>query len=149
MTFSTKGNLVCLLVPKEAIEGFWKEVAPKLGKSLENSHNEQEAEDIHKDLIVGQVSLWVLYERTEKVFGLKSMAITELITTPKGVWIVMMYGWSEGLKFFNRLFGFIEKTAEKNGARGVKIISSLPKMGIMAKRKGYEPRFVEYVKEVK
>lgn len=134
------------LVPPWNVATFWEFILPDLERSIEESHREVTAGTVRRMVQLGRWELWVVSEGEEY----HGFAITEDIQTDRGTWVNIPFaGVDRSLRVLGRLLDAIEAYAsEVPGVIGVKWISSRPEFAAFAKRRGYEPRFVEYVREI-
>lgn len=125
------------------VPAFWDDMKPGIEKACEASFHEVSVETIWKYISSGVWTVWIASEGDEMV----GLAIGEMITTENGWWLNLPFAWVDhSMKTVNRLLDTIEKFAKDNNALGVKFISASPKF-MALRRRGYAPRYTEYVRE--
>lgn len=137
------GELEAVLIPTEAVTEFWLDVADGFAAAVENSPGDTGIESILRSLFDGETKL-VILANDESAVG--AMIIEEL-PSERGVWLNIPFLFADGLPSLTRLFSFVESYAEKESYLGVKWVTTNDRAPVLAKRRGYQQRLVEYVKE--
>lgn len=143
MTAEKYGELEAVLIPVEAVTEFWLDVADGFSAAVENSPGDTGIETILRSLFDGSSRLVILAGEDGPVGAL----IVEDLPCERGVWLNIPYMFADGLSSLTRLFAFVESYAEKDKYLGVKWVTTNERAPILAKRRGYQQRLVEYVKE--
>jgi hypothetical protein len=110
----------------------------------QNSENEVSAETVVNQCIMGDWKLWVVGFQNKY----RGFAVTEDIHTEPGTWLNITHlHCKKDLGALNYLMDSLEIVAKECGFRGVKLISSVPRVGAYSRRRGYRIRFIEFVNE--
>ena len=125
------------------IDHFWSDMKAGLVRAIEESHGEVSPETVIALIRQSHWCCWLASDGN-KLIG---FVVGEEVKTEKGIWLSCPFAWvDKDLKATNRLLDTVEQYAKDNSYIGVKWISSKPAFGTFAQRRGYEIRFVEYVK---
>jgi hypothetical protein len=124
---------------------WWPEVYDGIESALNNSDNLQTMRGIYDYLASGDWVLWLVLEDGD----LLGAALTEILTTAKGLYCNVPFGYSKDPRrdIHQYFFPHIEEIARELEFAGVKFISKRPGYARKAKSMGYERGFVEYRKE--
>jgi hypothetical protein len=137
------GDLEAAIIPPEAVVEFWPDVRFGVAAAVENSPGDSGEESILRSLFDGTAKLVILANDESAVGGL----VIEDLASERGKWLNIAFMFSDGLASLTRLFSFVESYAQNNGYLGVKWVTTNDRAPVLAKRRGYEKRLVEYVKE--
>ena len=115
-----------------------------LPTAIEASEDEVAHDTVLSMLKDGSWQLFILSDE----YNYKGFAITENIYTEHGVWLNIPFMYSDGdLRALNFMSDQLEKYAQIQQYRGVKLITTVNKLQRYATRRGYKQRFVELVNE--
>jgi hypothetical protein len=137
------GDLEAAIIPPEAVTEFWPDIRFGVAAAVENSPGDTSEETILRSLFDGTAKLVILASEASAVGGL----IVEDLPSERGKWLNIAFMFSDGLTSLSRLFSFVESYAQKNDYLGVKWVTTNDRAPVLAKRRGYQRRLVEYVKE--
>lgn len=137
------GELEAVLIPPEAVTEFWLDVADGFALAVENSPGDTGIETILRSLFSGESHLVIIAGEDGPVGAL----IAEDLPSERGVWLNLPFLFADGLPSLTRLFAFVESYAQNKGYLGVKWVTTHGRAPVLAKRRGYQQRLVEYVKE--
>ena len=139
-----RGIAIAHLVPN-MVKAFWDDMEPMLQKACDTSENEVSTETIRKMLESGMWTVWIASEGDE----LQGVMVAELIGVEQGVWMNLPFVSSnKNLTALNRMLGVAESYARQEKLLGVKMVSKRKNANALRHR-GYEPRYVEYIRRNK
>lgn len=139
-----KDRYEVLLVYPGEVPALRELVTPALERAIENSEGEETAEHVLDLVEMDSVRMFLVYDRE----NLAGVGIAEQILTVKGIWLNIPFLFcNKNLGAFRRLTDTIEKFAMDTKHRGLKMITTVDKLGTYARRKGYRMRFIEWVRE--
>lgn len=145
MIFKSLGDLMIAQIPPVMVSEFWGDIEEGLEETIRNSHGECSMETIKKFVFGGK---WNLMVASSSEIGYCGFAILEWVPTDRTLYLNIPFAWvGKNLRVLNEMFKVAEEIAEDRDAT-VKWISSNPSWSKFAERRGYKPRFTEYVKEV-
>jgi len=137
------GDYSVAVIPTPAVPEFWDSVATGFSAALHNSPGDTEFSDVIEALLEGSLGLVILADGE----GPQAAACVEEISGARGNWLNLPFLWANGLAPLSRLFNFVEEYAYQHGYIGVKWVTTNDRAPVLAKRRGYQQRLVEYVKE--
>ncbi len=154
MSTNSENGYEVLQVPVVDLHGLWASVKPGIEMALRRSANEATMQQVEHSLFNGIWDLWVVANGE----GPKGFAVTEILRTGTGEWLNVPFAFSlvglgkwdieESEKVISEFLSEMEYQARGRGMRGVKFISCRRGWSKIASKLGYEPRFVEYTKEL-
>lgn len=132
----------------QAVLNTWKYYVPGVEAILNNSGNDTNLEKIYNDVMSGKLLLWV---------GFVNGAYAGFVTTSfhivpmkgKFLWIVHTYKKIKvSSTFLLRGLLYLEGFAKDAGCRGIKFYAKEKPWQEKLVRIGYEPGYVEYIKNI-
>lgn len=124
---------------------FWFTARPYLVEALRASEDPVTPYQLYCLLKGGHYHTWYIAEDAV----VKGVFVTEPLWTSKG-WVnnVPFCGIESGnLRLLNKAWNVWEDHAKEWGFVGTKFISADRRFNAIAQRRGYRPRYIEYVKE--
>lgn len=119
---------------------------PALVKALINSGDRITIYELYKSLCLGAFGVGIVAKSGEPCGAL----VVEAMYTKRGPWLSLPFAGllpSEGAGTMLKTIQLFEDTARQKGFVATRLFGSDARFASLAKRRGYEPGYVEYVKE--
>lgn len=135
-------------IPAERVKDVWDFILPGLERALDKSHNQINADDVKRNLVHNNWTLWVLSNDDNELTGI---VVLEPIYTRPGLWVNIAFAWmrdADDDSLYTLVYPRLEKLCEEENLIGIKYISSRPGFQKVAEKMGFKPRYIEYIKEI-
>lgn len=142
---TSKRNIVVFPVPESRVLEVINPVMEFLGPAADTSEEMVSRQSLRDLIVHGTYGLWVVIDDNE----LLGAFTLEWLRYDYGDWVNIPFaGFKKELAVMNAALQEIERVSKDCGFDGVKWVSADPRFETYARRKGYRPRLVEYVKEI-
>lgn len=142
---TSKRDLTVFPIPPDRVLDVINPVMEYLAPAADTTEGMISPQSLRDKIVAGVYGLWVVIDENE----LLGAFTLEWLEFDDGSWINIPFaGFKKELAVMNAALEKIEQVSKDSGFNGVKWISADTRFEAYARRKGYRPRLVEYVKEI-